>query len=39
MGNDEVRSAFGHLERIEFMVQPTQSVKTGWVFLFLLFVT
>lgn len=25
-GYDELRSLFGHLERIEFMVQPTQSM-------------
>lgn len=27
MGNEEVRSVIGHLERMEFMVQPTQSLK------------
>ncbi len=26
VGNEEVRSVSGHLERIEFMVQPAQSV-------------
>ena len=36
-GNDEARSLIGHLERVEFMVQPTQSVCTDWVFYFKFF--
>jgi len=33
MGNDELRSKSGHLERKELMMQPTQSVM-DWVLLF-----
>ena len=37
MGNEEVRSVFGHLERMEFMVQPTQFVKADWFFYTLIY--
>ena len=30
-----MRSLCGHLERTEFMVQPTQSVDTDWVFFYI----
>lgn len=33
MGDFEIHSVFGHLECMEFMVQPTRSYIKDWVFL------